>query len=118
MTETPNQKNDKLVEEQEALAARDAGAIGGPDPYSGTDVAPEDRPLQEAGQGESEGFEEAEDMLRTNAEHADKTANIEGFPEEPEQDLSGAAYGDADQVVKSSEVVSEGGEPGDASTSS
>ena len=67
--------------------------------------------VDEAGGGEQEGFEQAEDMLRENAEHGEHTPNIEGFPEEPEQDLGGAEYGDADEIVKGSEVVSEEGVP-------
>ena len=97
MTENdPNRE--EAVNREEAAAAREAGSIGGPDPYAGTDVAPEERPLVEAGQGEAEGFEEAEAQLRENAEHGEATSNIEGFPAEPEQDLGGAAYGEADQV--------------------
>src|SRR3954451_22246256 len=67
--------------------------------------------VDEAGGGEQEGFEQAEDLLRENAEHGEHTVNIDGFPEEPEQDLGGAAYGDADEIVKGSEVVSEEGTP-------
>ena len=118
MTENdPNRE--QAIAREETAAAREAGSIGGPDPYADSGVAPADRPLQEAGQGESEGFEEAEDALRESAENGGATSNIEGFPAEREQDLGGAAYGDADQVVKSSEVVSaDGGEAGDAGAGS
>jgi hypothetical protein len=67
--------------------------------------------VDEAGGGEQEGFEQSEQLLRENAEHGEHTAALDGFPEEPEQDLGGAAYGDADEIVKSSEVVSEEGVP-------
>ena len=100
MTERdPNRE--EVVSQEEAAAAREAGAIGGPDPYADGDVAPEDRPLQEAGQGESEGFEEAEGALRENAEHGGATSNIEGLEGETESDLSGAEYGEADEVPQS-----------------
>jgi hypothetical protein len=67
--------------------------------------------VDEAGGGEQEGFEQAEDLLIENAENAEHTTALDGFPEEAEQDLGGAAYGDADEEVKGSEVVSEEGIP-------
>lgn len=100
MTENdPNRE--EVVAREEAAAAREAGSIGGPDPYADGDVAPEDRPLQEAGQGDAEGFEEAEAALRENAEHGGATSNIEGFEGETEADLSGAEYGEADEIPQS-----------------
>lgn len=116
MNEQDPNREEAVAREEEA-AAREAGAIGGPDPHADSGASPEERPLREAGQGEQEGFEEAEGMLRDNAENGGATSNIEGFPEEAEQDLGGAAYGDADEVVKSSEVVNAEGEPGDAGSS-
>jgi hypothetical protein len=74
--------------------------------------------VDEAGGGEQEGFEQSEQLLRENAEHGEHTAALDGFPEEPEQDLGGGAYGDADEVVKSSEVVSREGTPPDGNTDS
>ena len=100
MTENEPNREDAVARE-EAAAARDAGSIGGPDPYADSDVAPEDRPLAEAGEGEAEGFEEAEGALRENAEHGGATSNIEGFEGETESDLSGAEYGEADEVPQS-----------------
>jgi hypothetical protein len=68
--------------------------------------------VDEAGGGEQEGFEQSEELLRENAEHGEHTTALEdGFPGEAEQDLSGGEYGDADEVVKGSEVVSEEGVP-------
>ena len=79
----------------------DAGAIGGPGPYEDSGVPPEERPLREAGQGDAEGFEESEEMLRENAEQGGSTSNIEGFEGETESDRSGAEYGEADEVPQS-----------------
>jgi hypothetical protein len=68
--------------------------------------------VDEAGGGEQEGFEQAEELLIENAEHGEHSSVLEeGFPVEAEQDLGGAAYGDADEIVKGSEVVSEEGVP-------
>jgi hypothetical protein len=74
--------------------------------------------VDEAGGGEQEGFEQAEEQLRNNAEHGEHDAALAGFPEERESTPDDVAYGDADQIVKSSEVVDEEGEPGAAGTSS
>jgi hypothetical protein len=74
--------------------------------------------VDEAGGGEQEGFEQSEQLLRENAEHGEHTAALDGFPEEAEQDLGGAAYGDADEIVKGSEVVSREGTPPDGDTDS
>ena len=67
------------------------------------------QPVDEAGGGEQEGFEQSEEMLRNNAEHGEHSPALDGFPEEAEEEQ--AEYGDADEVVKSSEVVSEEGIP-------
>jgi hypothetical protein len=66
--------------------------------------------VDEAGGGEQEGFEQAEDLLIENAENAEHTIALDGFPEEAEEDLT-AAYGDADEEVKGSEVISDEGVP-------
>ena len=100
MSERDTNAEDPVARE-EAAAARDAGSIGGPDPYAGSDVPAEDRPLQEAGQGDAEGFEESEALLRENAEHGGATSNVEGFSGEAESDLSGAEYGEADEIPQS-----------------
>ena len=55
-------------------------------------------PLTEAGQGESEGFEEAERELEENATHGDGR----GFPEEdvpePEEDAD-SEFAEADEAI-------------------
>ena len=68
--------------------------------------------VDEAGGGEQEGFEQSEELLRENAEHGEHTNALnEGIPDRAEGQRSGAAYGDADEIVKGSEVVSEEGVP-------
>jgi hypothetical protein len=63
--------------EQADLAAAEAARIGG---QPSTDESPEDqpdeaqRPLVEAGQGEAEGFEQAEQELIDHASHGDQHA--------------------------------------------
>ena len=57
--------------------------------------AEEQRPLREAGQGEAEGFEEAEKELIEHASHGDSgpdPTHLAGLPEERTQ----AEYGEAD----------------------
>jgi hypothetical protein len=80
-------------------AAHAAGAIGG---RAREDVDPAERPRQEAGEGEAEGFELAEADLIKAAETGD--AGVDplraAFPAESE-DGSGATYGEADQELSS-----------------
>jgi hypothetical protein len=61
--------------------------------------AEEERPVREAGGGESEGFEEAERELVENASHESDTApDPTHLAGEPEESDPGAEYGDADEV--------------------
>lgn len=65
--------------------------------------AEEQRPLREAGQGEAEGFEEAEKELIEHASHGDSgpdPSNLAGRPEE----RSGAEYGEADHEETSEDA--------------
>ena len=60
----------------------------------------EQRPLREAGQGEAEGFEEAENELIEHASHGDSgpdPTELAGLPEE----RTGAEYGEADHEESS-----------------
>ena len=62
---------------------------------------PARQPVDEAGGGEAEGFELAEEELRENAEHGDlnpRNPLRDAFPAEREPDRSGAEYGEADDV--------------------
>jgi hypothetical protein len=67
--------------------------------------------VDEAGGGEQDGFEQSEELLRENAEHGEHTSALDGFPEEREGEPDPSKYGDADEIVKGSEVVSEEGVP-------
>ncbi|MFZ0042256.1 MAG: hypothetical protein WAK93_13180 [Solirubrobacteraceae bacterium] len=91
--------------EQEDAAAADAGAIGGrvssEPPGEDEELDPAQRPLAEAGQGESEGFEEAERELQEHATHGDEHAarrvieDSASFAAE-DDDARGTAAGEAD----------------------
>ena len=101
--------------EQADRAAAEAGAIGGrasSEPPS-AEGAPEEaqRPLVEGGQGEAEGFEQAERELIEHASHGDQHAArqaIEDAPARAEDELANPA-GEADHE-RSSEREEE--EPG------
>jgi hypothetical protein len=59
----------------------------------------EARPLEEAGQGEAEGFEQSEELLQEFAGHGEHSAALEeGFSPEAESDESTGAYGEPDEV--------------------
>jgi hypothetical protein len=89
-------EDDPRVREEEEAAAFEAGTIGG---RSGDQNLPEsERPLVEAGEGEAEGFEIAEQDLIEHAEYQDsegipRSDQFEGEPEEENQ----AVYGEADE---------------------
>jgi hypothetical protein len=81
-------------EDREAEAAANAaGAIGGR--AGDEDVDPAERPLQEAGEGEAEGFELAEQDLVESAESGTRTDPLrDRFPAESEG--AEQVYGEAD----------------------
>ena len=89
-------------ENEVAAAAHAAAAIGGV--AGDEDVDPAARPLQEAGEGEAEGFELAEEDLIKAAETGETWADPAraAFPAEAE-DGSGSTYGEADNE-RSSEL--------------
>ena len=91
-----DRETDPLVEEQAEAAAREAGAIGGRRPADEPDGP--DRPVSEAGGGEAEGFEDAEEALREHAEHGASGGDPLGDRPEPEQDRDAAVHGEADHV--------------------
>lgn len=101
MTDRP----DPLADEEAQAAAAEAGAIGGRptrDLEGDMDIDEAMRPVYEAGGGDAEGFELAEQELREHAEHGPakpETAihvreEIDRETEEPDP----AVYGEADQV--------------------
>jgi hypothetical protein len=84
------------VEREEEAAAEEAGRIGG---RSGTEDLPEEeRPLAEAGEGESEGFEQAEELLEERATHDDDRGGPLRDRPDPEPDHQRTSYGEADRI--------------------
>jgi hypothetical protein len=87
--------DDREVRREEDAAAAEAGAIGGPVPEGEGDD--EQRPVNEAGGGEAEGFEQAEADLEDAASHGGGGHNpaADAFADEAEE--SGAEYSEADE---------------------
>jgi hypothetical protein len=85
------------IEREEAAAAREAAEIGG---RSGMeDVPEEERPLAEAGEGESEGYEQAEDLLEERASHEDDRGGpLRDRPDPEEPGGRTGSYGEGDRV--------------------
>ena len=93
--ETEDRPRDIVAEETEA-AAREAADIGG---HTDTERFPEaERPLAEAGEGVSEGFELAEEQLIQSASHGRKHGHPLGdrFPEEDARSEGLTIHGEAD----------------------
>jgi hypothetical protein len=102
--------DDELVREEEEAAAEQAARIGGQG-GAGDVSDPAERPLAEAGEGESEGFEQAEAELIENAEHGEGNPEGDAFtPENAEAKRSGAEYGEPDEV-ESTEVEDDSAGP-------
>lgn len=96
--------DDGLVPDQEAAAAAEAADIGGsPAP---TSADPARRPLEEAGEGEAEGFELAERELAERASHGDERSSpgADAYEVEQEAERATSVYGEPDEVDPS-EVV-------------
>jgi hypothetical protein len=85
-----------LLHDEEEAAAAEAGEIGGAAPKDSED--PAEQPLIEAGEGESEGFELAEQRLEEIASHGDQHR----FPDRdapPPEDREDGARGEADETI-------------------
>ena len=94
-------ERDPIAEEEADAAAAEAARIGGPAPDDRVDD-PAERPLVEAGEGEAEGFELAEEELIDNAEHGDEKR----FPDRdapPPEEPSDTEYGEPDQAIPDDE---------------
>jgi len=89
-------EDEARIAEEEEKAAKEAAEIGGRAPKESED--PARQPLIEAGQGEAEGFELAEQQLEDNATHG----NQRGFPQRdvpvPEE-RGEVEYGEADEPI-------------------
>lgn len=98
---------EEVEDEQERLAAEEAGAIGGVSGDEG--FAEVERPLAEAGEGESEGFELAEQELIEAASHGSGNHNPLGdrFSAEDARSQGLAEYGEADRERVSEDVNDE-----------
>jgi hypothetical protein len=99
---TPEQDHDddlanrQRVSEEAEAAAAEAARIGGDAPIESDD--PSQQPLIESGQGESEGFELAEQRLRDIASHGDEHR----FPDRdvlPPEDREQVERGEADETI-------------------
>jgi hypothetical protein len=95
-----SEERDPLADHEAAAAAADAARIGGTAGDEDLDAA--ERPVREAGGGEAEGFEDAEEELIEHASHGDYESAHDvihraGQPEEGEQEQE---YGEADRVTE------------------
>jgi len=92
--------DDELTDEEALAAAAEAARIGGRRPDYAVDDDHRDeawRPLEEAGEGEAEGFELAEHDLIEEASHGDEGRSpLED--EFPEEDEAGVVYGEPDEL--------------------
>lgn len=96
MSETGPER-DPIAEEEAEAAASEAAEIGGPAPDDPVDD-PAQRPVVEGGEGQSEGFELAEEELIDNAAHG----NQRRFPDRdasPPEEPTEAAFGEPDEAI-------------------
>ena len=99
---------DETADEAELAAAAEAGEIGGHTPTQGLPEA--ERPLAEAGEGEAEGFELAEEQLIESASHGDSSGHPSWRPLPGRGRRVGglAEYGEADHERVSEETDGDG----------
>lgn len=89
------ERDDAFEREETEAAGAAAGSIGGV--AGDEDLDPADRPVEEAGGGEAEGFEQAEAQLVENASHGDQRgADAVLRDQGPDEEDSGAEYGEGD----------------------
>lgn len=93
------ESDERRIREEEEAAALEARRIGGRSGMEGMDEA--QRASAEHGGGESEGFEEAEEMLEEQATHGDPSVDPLRVAGEPEADEDPGTYGEADEVESS-----------------
>jgi hypothetical protein len=98
--------DDAIVERETAAAEREAAEIGG---RGGTGGDPARVPVEEAGGGESEGFEDAEEALREHAEHREAGGNPKyDRPAAEEPEAADPAYGEADHAESTEDAEDSG----------
>jgi hypothetical protein len=97
---TENRPDDRDVQREADAAAAEAGAIGGRAP---DDEDPARRPVDEAGGGEAEGFELAEQELQEHAshDHQGPDPTRAAFTPEVESDRETVERGEADDFRSS-----------------
>lgn len=88
--------DDELVREETDSAEEEAASIGGRSGMEGMDEA--ERSAAEHGGGESEGFEEAEELLEEQAAHGEPAVNPLADAPEAEAEEDPGVYGEADRV--------------------
>jgi hypothetical protein len=86
---------EELVADETDAAAAEAAEIGGRG--SNEDEDPAQRPLDEAGQGEAEGFEQAERALVEHASHGDEAPDPDSLASE-EAEHPEPEHGEADRA--------------------
>lgn len=95
------QDPEQRLREETDRAAGEARAIGGKPSPDEAAQDPAQAPVQQAGGGYAEGFEQAEDDLIENASHGTHNAEDavldDEFTGEVEADRSDAEYGEADR---------------------
>jgi hypothetical protein len=108
----PEPGDERVVREEEAAAAREAGRIGG---RSGMeDMDPAERASAEHGGGEAEGFEQAEERLIETATHGDgRRVDPVKDASEPEEAATQAEYGEGDSIRSTETDDDTQGTPGD-----
>jgi hypothetical protein len=100
MSRPEEERDEAFLEEEEEEAALEASRIGGEAPRDVTD--PADQALAEGGEGEAEGFEQAEQDLIDIASHGDQHRfpdSAAGQPEEPDS----AEHGEPDEEISPDE---------------
>jgi len=103
MSEEPRWERD-----EEEAAAAEAGAIGGV--AGDEEIDPAQRPLVESGEGEAEGFEQAEEELIEHASHGDQQSARVGYHDRGEDEDALAADqvdAEADQEFSSEDERSD-----------
>jgi hypothetical protein len=93
---TERDPTERDIEREEEEAAREAGEIGGRSGFE--DLPEEEGPLAESGQGESEGFEQAEELLEERATHQDDRGGPLRDRPDPEPDSQRTSYGEPDRI--------------------
>lgn len=91
-------EKDPIAEEEAEAAAAEAARIGGPAPDDPVED-PAQRPQVEGGEGESEGFELAEEELIDNASHGDQKRFPNRDVSLPEEPTDTTAFGEADEEI-------------------